>query len=260
LGVVLVSILAILTSVAALVILFTFENEAAQFISGGDPQQFYKQLRVELMDDYGEVYGIAHNSGNTISATVDALVYGADIIEIDVVLVHGELHAAHWSPFRFVGSRFFRGPTLAEVWGAADQAEVVKLDLKRASTEMVDSLLTFLADRRRANNEIVVVSDEPEALALLHQQEPGIILMLGVGGSSVLSDLFSGGDLLRVIDGVSVRHSLLTVDSVGSLKEKGLIVFAWTVNDAATMNELVEYGVDGIITDNLAIMQLLGAE
>jgi len=260
LGVCLISILVILANVAALVITFALENEAAQFISGGDPEQFYKELEVELLDDYGDVFGIAHNSGNTINATVEALAYDADIIEIDVVLVQGQLHAAHWSPFRFIGSRFFRGPTLDEVWGAAAQAEVIKLDLKRASTELVNSLITFLASRQRANNEVVVVSDKPEALVLLSQHELTVIRMLSVKDSNVLRELPSDGELLRVINGVSVRHDLLTMDSVGSLKEKGLIVFAWTVNDPERMNELVAYGVDGIVTDNLAILQLLGAQ
>ncbi|MBM4462742.1 MAG: hypothetical protein FJ012_05315, partial [Chloroflexi bacterium] len=123
-GVCVLSILVILFNVGALIILATFENEAAGFISGGDPKQFYRQLDVELMDDYGEVLGIAHNSGNTINATVEALAYGADVIEIDVVLVRGKLYAAHWSPFSFIGDRFFHGPTLAEVWGAAAQADV----------------------------------------------------------------------------------------------------------------------------------------
>ncbi|MBM4462885.1 MAG: hypothetical protein FJ012_06055 [Chloroflexi bacterium] len=136
---------------------------------------------------------------------------------------------------------------------------MIKLDLKRASTEMVHILATFLARTWRANNtEVVVVSDKPEILALLSQQEPRLIAMLGVVNSKTLSALLSDEDLLRIIDGVSVRHSLLTADSVEALKERGLIVFAWTVNEPERMNELVEYGVDGIVTDNLAIMQLLG--
>lgn len=259
-GICVISVIVILANMAALGILFTFENEAAGFISGGDPGHFYRQLKIELLDDYREVFGIAHNAGNKISTTVEALAYGADIIEIDAVLVRGQLHAAHWSPFRFLGDRLFRGPRLEEVWGAAAQAEVVKLDLKRASTEMIHHLIAFLKDRRRGNNEVVVVSDRPAALALLAQHEPGVICMLSVSGSSTLRKLPDEEDLLGIIDGVSVDHRLLTADWVRSLKAKGLLVFTWTVNDPERMNELVEYGVDGITTDNLAIMQLLGAQ
>jgi glycerophosphoryl diester phosphodiesterase len=244
--------------VAAIIILITFENEAASFFSGGDPVQFYRELEIELLDDYKEVFGIAHNSGNVIGTAVEALAYDADIIEIDVVLVQGRLYAAHWSPFRFIGDRFFHGPTLDEVWGAAAQAEVIKLDLKGASNEMVDILLAFLANRRRAN-QVIVVSDKPKILARLPRAEAGVIRMLSVRDGRALRKLLGDADL-SAIDGVSVRHDLLTGDSMTSLKEKGLIVFAWTVNDPERMNELVEYGVDGITTDNLAILQLLGAE
>ncbi|MFO8010805.1 MAG: glycerophosphodiester phosphodiesterase [Dehalococcoidia bacterium] len=260
LAVISASIIVILANVAALVILFTFDSESAQFISGGNPRQFHEELQVDLLDDYGEVLGIAHNSGNKIRSTIEALAYGADIIEIDVVLVQGQLHAAHWSPFRFIGDRLFRGPTLAEVWGAAAQADMIKLDLKDSSTEMVNKLVEFLDDRRRAKEKIIVVSEKPEILALMAQRTPKVIRMLSVSDEYVLLDLLEDEDLQAVIDGVSVNHSLLTVDIIASLKERGLIVFAWTVNDPARMNELVKYGVDGITTDNLAILDLFGAQ
>jgi len=259
-GVILGSIVVILVNVAALVILFTFDSESAGFITGGDPNQFYEELRIDLLDDYGLVFGIAHNAGNQINSTVKALAYGADIIEIDVVLVRGKLHAAHWSPFRFIGNRLFRGPTLAEVWEAAAQAEMVKLDLKDASPEMVNSLVEFLNDKRRANKDVVVVTKKPEILASLAQQKPEAIRLLSVPHEKDLLALLKDEDLLQVIDGVSVYHRLLTEDTVVLLREKGLIIFAYTVNDAERMNELVEHRVSGITTDNLAILDLLGAQ
>lgn len=259
-GTILGSIIVILANIAALMILFTFDNESAGFITGGDPNQFYEELRIDLLDDYGLVFGVAHNAGNQINATVKALAYGADIIEIDIVLVQGKLHAAHWSPFRFIGNRLFRGPTLADVWGAAAQAEVIKLDLKDASPEMVNSLVEFLSDKRRANKDVVMVTEKPKILGLLAQQEPEAIRMLSVLDRKDLLALLKDEDLLQVIDGVSVHHSLLTEDTVVLLKEKGLIIFAYTVNEPDIMNQLVKYGVSAITTDNLAILDLLGAQ
>ncbi len=260
LAVISVSIIVILANVAAMVILFTFDNESAAFISGGNPKQFHQELQVDLLDDYGEVIGIAHNSGNKISSILEALAYGANVIEIDVVLVRGELHAAHWSPFRFIGDRLFRGPTLAEVWGAATQADMVKLDLKNASTEMVDALVEFLSKTWRFNRDVIVATDEPEILARFAQKEPRVIRMLGISEWDALDDLLADETLLTFVDGVSIHHTLLNEDTMASLKESGLMVFAWTVNDPARMNEMVEYGVDGITTDNLAILDLLGAQ
>lgn len=256
-GIFSLSILVIVGNVAAIVILATFENEAASFFSGGDPTHFYREIDIELFDDYRGVLGIAHNSGNMIGTTVEALAYDADIIEVDVVLVRGQLYAAHWSPFRFIGDRFFHGPTLEEVWGAAAQAPAIKLDLKRASNEMLDGLLVFLASRRKAN-PVIIVSDKPKILAQLPQAETEIIRLLSVSESRTLRKLLNNDDLAKDIDGVSIHHHLLTSDSVAALKEKDLLIFTWTVNDPERMNELVEYGVDAITTDNLAILQLLG--
>lgn len=252
------SVLLILANVAALVILFTFDSESARFISGGDPRQFYRELQVDLLDDYGEVSGIAHNAGNRVGTTLEALAYGADIIEIDVVLVQDQLHAAHWSPFRFIGDRFFRGPTLAEVWGTAAQAEAIKLDLRNASKEMVSELVGFLGNRQSEHIEVIAVSEKPGVLALLGQQLPDVTAMLSVSDHGFLHDLLSDEDLLNLIDGVSVNEILLDATTVTFLEEKGLIIFAWTVNDPSRMNELIEYGINGITTDNLAILDLLG--
>lgn len=259
LGIIFLSIVLILVNFTALIILFTFDNESAQLFSGGDPRQFYSELQVGLLDDYGEVLGIAHNSGNKISSTIKALAYDADIIEIDVVLVDEELHAAHWSPYRFIGDRFFRGPTLAEVWGAAAQAGAIKLDLKNASAEMVSELVQFMDARQRFGKEVMLVTEEPEILTLLAAQAPRVIRMLSVSDNDTLQELLDNDYESGIIEGVSIWHGLLDADTVRFLKEEGLIIFAWTVNEPERMNELVEYGVNGIVTDNLAILNLLGS-
>jgi hypothetical protein len=59
---------------------------------------------------------------------------------------------------------------------------------------------------------------------------------------------------------VSIRQSLLNTDSASQLRDLELIIVAWTVNDLTRVNELVRLGVDGITTDNLAIMKLLGGQ
>jgi glycerophosphoryl diester phosphodiesterase len=60
------------------------------------------------------------------------------------------------------------------------------------------------------------------------------------------------------INGVSIRDALLLEETMDWLKFQDLSVYAWVVNDLERLNELVEWGVDGIVTDNLAILELLG--
>jgi glycerophosphoryl diester phosphodiesterase len=63
-----------------------------------------------------------------------------------------------------------------------------------------------------------------------------------------------------VVDGVSVRQELLDAPTARLLRERNFVVLAWVVNDAARVNELASYGVDGIVTDNLAIVELLAEQ
>lgn len=48
---------------------------------------------------------------------------------------------------------------------------------------------------------------------------------------------------------ISPNETLLTAEIVQVLKEAQLLVIPWTVNERSRYNELVEFGVDGIITD-----------
>jgi len=48
---------------------------------------------------------------------------------------------------------------------------------------------------------------------------------------------------------------LLNLNSIAELRKKGYDVFVWTVNDEATMRQLIDAGVSGIITDYPQILK-----
>jgi len=59
----------------------------------------------------------------------------------------------------------------------------------------------------------------------------------------------------------SPQHMLLTAEQVVRAHELGVKVLPWTVNDADRMSELMEWGVDGLITDDPALaMGLVSAK
>lgn len=256
-GITIAAGLLIVVNMIAILGLFVFESQAAGFTSGGEPVQFYQSLRPQLLEQYGAVFGIAHNSGDDIDTTVEALGYGADVVEVDVIMVGKELYAAHQSPLRFIGERFFRGPKLAEVWGAAAQADVVKLDLKDSSPDFLETLVSFLNQRRE--HEVMVVTRSPEALAFMAERQPRVFRFISIPDERRLKELLGNQRLLSIVDGVTIKHKLLTANSAAELHQYQLIIFAWTVNDLDRVNELVTLGVHGIITDNLAVMALLSA-
>lgn len=51
------------------------------------------------------------------------------------------------------------------------------------------------------------------------------------------------------------KHSLVTRDRVNEIHAFGCRVIVWTVNDARRAKELKDWGVDGICTDDLGLLQ-----
>lgn len=54
------------------------------------------------------------------------------------------------------------------------------------------------------------------------------------------------------------RHTLVTRDRVREIHDLGCRVIVWTVNDANRARELVEWGVDGICSDDLTLLSSSG--
>lgn len=52
----------------------------------------------------------------------------------------------------------------------------------------------------------------------------------------------------------SPNYNDLTLERLKAAQDAGLKVIPWTINDAATMSQLMEWGVDGIITDRPDIL------
>jgi len=252
-----VSVLVIGTSLAALIGFVVFEDAAEEFTSGLPPIQFYRGLSENRLDDYGDVFAVAHNSGDRLGTTVEAIAHGADVIEIDVVSMHGRLYAAHSRPLPFLGPRAFRGPTLGEVWNASARAGAVKLDLKQSSAAFYDLVFAFL-DAHRDGRPVIVVSSSPSALRAFQARAPDVYRFINATDANRQRALQRDPELLALIDGVSVRHDVLDADIAAWFDEQGVVTMAWTVNDLKRVNELVKLGVDAITTDNLAIMELLG--
>jgi hypothetical protein len=244
--------------------LFAFNPSGAEeFTVGLRPSQFYRIFENEerAFPDpvYTEVFGVAHNSGGSIDATLEAIAYGADVIEVDVISMDGELYSAHTPPIPFLGSRWFRGPGLERVWTASYRADAMQLDLKERSPRYVNLVVDFLVSRP-GEREVMVSSRSPEVLTALAEQAPNAILLLSVPDEATLEDLRDDPALASAIDGVSIRESVIDFDRATWLTDNDLLIFTWTVNDIGRVNELIPLGVDGITTENLALMTLMGGQ
>jgi hypothetical protein len=257
--VVLAAIAVIATSIAFLIAFVVYDRRVEQRTSGLRPPQFAGQLDDDLLDDYAGVFGVAHNSGDTVRATIQALVHGADVVEIDVIAIDGRLYAGHGVPTRVLGWSAFRGPLLRDIWVVAASADAIQLDLKSSSSGYLNLVLRFLAERQGGAG-VVVSSSDAAALRVFADKAPEALRLLSVGSQSRLTSLQADPDLIALIDGVAIREDLLDDETMAWLDERQLLVFAWTVNDIARVNDLVALGVDAITTDSLAILELLGGQ
>jgi hypothetical protein len=222
---------------------------------GFAPEQFYQALDLgESAEASNSLLTIAHNAGDRKSTTKAAIDYGADVIEVDVIAIGDQLYAAHDIPNEHISSVTFHGPTLASIWSAAADHARIELDLKEYSPRLLNLLVSFLDDR--GGGEGVIIScRSPGAIATLRSALPDATLVYSVGDVASLASLQGSESLIDEIDGVSIRTSLLDKANVGWLKDQGLLVYAWTVNDFASAEWLVDLAVDGIATDNLALIE-----
>jgi glycerophosphoryl diester phosphodiesterase len=207
--------------------------------------------------DYAPIFGIGHNSGRSLAANAQALSHGADIVEIDVRSLSGQLVSSHF-PILTVGEwSLFQGPTVEQVWAASAGADAIQLDLKETSDAFVHLLIAFLQEHQ-GEHHIMVASPDIATLARLANSSPDVVPFLSVHNRAMLAGLLADTPGCHIVRGVTIREELLDADSISRLHTAGLLIFAWTVNDPIRADELVRMGVDGITTDDLVLLERLG--
>jgi glycerophosphoryl diester phosphodiesterase len=227
------------------------------YTGAAPPVQFYRGLSPPPATAGREVLGVAHNAGNNAATTSRALRYGADVIEIDVITVHGELAAGRAHHWRWLAERVFRGETLAAAWKHAAAARIIKLDLQQNDRGLLDSLIDFL-HRVPPDRQVQVSTRDADAIKYLRPRlGPGVTLLFSVPFPDAATRVRTDHALVAAIGGISVFHGLVSADLVNWAHQRGLIVLAWTVNDGAQLNDLLRSGVDGVTTNNLAILRAL---
>jgi glycerophosphoryl diester phosphodiesterase len=205
---------------------------------------------------------ISHRGGrgfgpeNTLRSLEGALESGVEMIETDVRMSSDGVPVIHHSPFiglRLLGhtpleeirERAPDIPTLEEFMHAADGRCAMNLEVKRCDPSILAEVLTAA----ESSISILVSTFDADFLAefgasctgtdlgLLSQYEP-------VHGRMVKEAERCGANVLLPVS-FSINEDL--IDAAHSA---GLRLIAWTVNSTEQLEELVSYGVDGVITDS----------
>lgn len=229
---------------------------------------------------------IAHAFGNSLSRLALALASSADIVEADVWLHRGRLVVRHERQLGPLPILFDRRPsalagrdlgpltlplgrwylrlalpplTLAQVAARLDGRKELMLDLKGndsdARAAYAEALARFLEEQRFGERTVVCGYDW-ELLERLGRLAPQVRVYYSANNPWRLERLREarGGEAARA---VCIHHPLLDEALVGELKARGASVFTWTVDDLERARQLQRWGVDGIISNDLALLAAL---
>lgn len=198
---------------------------------------------------------VAHEGGRNPAIARQALTWNADVLEMDAVAFRGQLYISH-EPITAVSAH--STPLVSQVWPIASRARIVELDLKDASPAFNGLLVTFLRAHHRAGTPQVFVSGRNlQSLSAIHAGAPWVFRFWSIGDEDHLDALRQHPAIAASVDGVSIRQNLLDALTVAWLHQHRLLIFAWTVDSAARAHALIQEGVDGITTDEPAIVGMI---
>jgi glycerophosphoryl diester phosphodiesterase len=147
-------------------------------------------------------------------------------------------------------------PILDELVETLEQRARLFLDIKSADRSIAQAVLETLS-RHRAESSTELCSKQWGVLAALREARPTLTLFHSVDNRRRLRDF------LRLLDSqaeplaLSARHSLLDEALVSRLKERGVRIYAWVVHQRRRAEELLRWGVEGITSDDLALLAAL---
>jgi glycerophosphoryl diester phosphodiesterase len=199
----------------------------------------------------------------TVDRTTDASGLVSDLTSEEIRRLDAGFGHASPEGYRFRGSGAAI-PTFEELITSFPDAHVV-VDLKE---DAVVEPMAHLVRRLNMGEQLVVGSFSDARLARFRDLTFGSVAT-SVGSMSARSWLMAS----RVGRGLSSRASALqlplqsrgvrVVDRrlVDAAHASGLQVHVWTINDPAQMKELLDLGVDGLVTDRIdLLLELLNSE
>lgn len=222
---------------------------------------------------------------NTIASINTALKLNPDRIEIDVqqtldsivVLMHdttlnrttnghglikektfkdiSKLDAGSWFSNDFIGEKI---PTLEDILKLTNGKCQLIIEIKKGNDFYYDIEKHVLKsiEKQNAENWVSIHSFDYEILETIHHLNPNIRLhKLLVGKLKYMPFIISNKieavniDEYPYIKEYTLNYVFANKDIIHLLKSHDKKVNVWTVNDSHIANELIQLGVDGIITD-----------
>ncbi|MDR0705204.1 MAG: hypothetical protein LBF88_09465 [Planctomycetaceae bacterium] len=255
-------------------------------VQSQETSQETKKLPIPLMLAHRGLSGLAPE--NTLTAFKWAVAIGASSTECDVhrtadgvlVLSHDrntkrttgydgditkmtfeevrKLDAGSWKGKHFAGEQI---PTLEEYLNILKGTKCTPIiEIKQAGTEK--DIIELLA-KLEMTEDVFIVSFITKSLAEIKRLEPRV-KFVHIFGWKVEGSAESNAEAFATklvdeagkvgTDMVSLYHGMISKKLIDLLHEKGIYVWAWTINDVARMNTLLDWEVDNIGSDRADIL------
>jgi glycerophosphoryl diester phosphodiesterase len=168
------------------------------------------------------------------------------------------LDAGKWFDPKYAGTKV---PLLAEALDTIEQGSVTLIERKGGDPATCISLLR----EKDLINKVVVQSFDWKYVRDFHQQAPEQVLG-ALGPASLMTDGKKPNGIPKELNAqwldelektgakVAVWSDKVSKEAVQLAHQRGLKVWVYTINDAATANAMLDLGVDGIITNNTSLI------
>jgi len=220
------------------------ENTVAAFQLGWEQGADANELDLHLTKD-GQIV-VLHDPTTKRTAGVDRKVVEQTLDELRA------LDAGSWKGAKWGGERI---PTLEEALATIPEGKRFFLEIK-CGPEILPELQRVLKACGKSPEQLVIIGFDYETMRQAKARLPELQTFWLVspkkesqGTKPPISELIEQAKAAR-LDGLNLNHGFaLDAAFVAAVKQAGLKLYTWTVNDAAVARKLAALGVEGITTD-----------
>lgn len=211
---------------------------------------------------------MGHETENTLASIQKALDLGVDMIEIDVFKISsGEIVVFHddtvdrlansggnIEEYNIVQIRQLildgghKIPMLQDVLKLINNQVALNIELKGAETaDKVNHIVNYYIEKEGWSPENFVISSfKWDELIAMREKNKDIKIAV-LTEKNPLEAIEVAKELNAVA--INPNYKTLTKENTAKIQSEGLKVYTWTVNEPEDIQQMTEFGVDGIITN-----------
>ncbi|WP_243414851.1 glycerophosphodiester phosphodiesterase [Flagellimonas aquimarina] len=211
---------------------------------------------------------MGHETENTLASVQKAMDLGVDMIEIDVFQIHsGETVVFHderverlsnsggkIEDYNIVDLKQLildgnhKIPMLQDVLKLINNQVALNIELKGSNTALRVDFITsvYIRDRGWSPENIIISSFKWDELRKMRELNKDVQIAVLTEGDPL--EAISVAKELNAI-AINPNYKTLNEDNTEKIHEAGFKIYTWTVNEPEDIQKMMDYGVDGIITN-----------